>query len=357
MAEKDIVRKIVPYKNVVRDPGFNYRKDIPPVPEPILKYIKDELKKEDGDPFNWEILDKMIDDSGPILPGARVKLVWLLELAQSIQGEGLLQPIIVRESGALRDDARTYFLVAGERRYQACGILGLGSIEVKVCKGDMQELKMIRLTENVQRVNPDPYEEATAIFEYIEACRAIDPGYQDQECAKKMGKTPGYISQRLTILKKTVAEVREAAEAGEISTAHVRELSVLPPTEQKTILKDIKEKHKEGKKVSAADIKDKADLSKVKAKAEKAEKAEKAGKAPKDDKVKEAKDALAAAVEELGYKIKELRAATMRTKQEAIETLSVVGKRLKGATSERSKWELKGKMTLLEWLLRVRESF
>lgn len=63
----------------------------------------------------------------PDQPRTSFKKDEIAELAASIKRDGLLQPILVRKRG------ETYEIIAGERRYQACKLLGMETIPVRYC--------------------------------------------------------------------------------------------------------------------------------------------------------------------------------------------------------------------------------
>ena len=78
----------------------------------------------------------------------------LQELADSIRENGLIQPVTVRIVGD-----GSYQLIAGERRFRACKLLGWESIEAKVAEMDDQQAALAGLIENLQREDLDPFEE------------------------------------------------------------------------------------------------------------------------------------------------------------------------------------------------------
>jgi len=82
----------------------------------------------------------------------------LEELAESIRQQGIVQPIVVTESGADR-----FSIVAGERRWRAARRAGLSQVPVVVreLESEHQQLEMA-LVENLQRSDLNPVEEAEA---------------------------------------------------------------------------------------------------------------------------------------------------------------------------------------------------
>ena len=77
----------------------------------------------------------------------------LEELAQSIRANGVIQPILVRRTGA------TYRIIAGERRWRAAQRAGLMKVPVvvrEVPEGSEKDLLELALVENIQRENLNP---------------------------------------------------------------------------------------------------------------------------------------------------------------------------------------------------------
>lgn len=112
------------------------------------------------------------------------------ELTASIKEKGLLQPILVRPK-------QTGFeIVAGNRRMLACKKLGWKKIACHIIDVDDKTAFEISLSENLQRKNLSPIEEAEAFKAYI-----ADFGYGGvSELASRIGKSPSYITRRVRLL-------------------------------------------------------------------------------------------------------------------------------------------------------------
>lgn len=111
------------------------------------------------------------------------------ELAQSIKENGVIQPIIVRQSPVIG-----YEILAGERRYRASLLAGLTSIPAVVKQLSDQEMMVHSIIENLQRENLNPIEEARA-YESL-----VEKGFTHAEIADKMGKSRPYISNSIRLL-------------------------------------------------------------------------------------------------------------------------------------------------------------
>ena len=146
------------------------------------------------------------------------------ELAQSIKENGLIQPIIVRQSPVIG-----YEILAGERRYRASLAAGLSEVPVIIKKLSDQDMMIHSIIENLQREDLNPIEEAKAYQSLI------DKGYTHAEIADKMGKSRPYITNLVRLL--TLPDfILTEVETGKLSQAHARLLIQLPVKEQKNLL-------------------------------------------------------------------------------------------------------------------------
>ena len=149
------------------------------------------------------------------------------ELAQSIKENGLIQPIIVRQSPVIG-----YEILAGERRYRASIAAGLTEVPVIIKKLSDQDMMIHSIIENLQREDLNPIEEAKAYQSLI------DKGYTHAEIADKMGKSRPYITNLVRLLTLPNFILMEV-EKGKLSQAHARLLIQLPVKEQKNLLNRI----------------------------------------------------------------------------------------------------------------------
>jgi ParB/RepB/Spo0J family partition protein len=140
----------------------------------------------------------------------------LEELAQSIKACGLMEPLIV----VPRDDR--YMIIAGERRWRACGIAGVQEIPVRIIAADDQKVAELSLLENLQREDLNVIEIATAYR------GLLDMGLTEQEIAQKMGhKYAWLISERLSLLNLQPV-LQDCTVKGILSPAQAYQLSRLP---------------------------------------------------------------------------------------------------------------------------------
>ena len=154
--------------------------------------------------------------------------VQLNELAQSIQVNGLLQPIIVR----LNDDQK-YEIIAGERRFRAVELLNWEKIPAIVRDYSNQESAALALIENLQREDLNPIEEAQA-YQQLEQMEQLP----QKDLARKLGKSQSYVANKLRLLK-LAQPVQQAIITGTISQRHGRALLKLSAKQQEEVLAKI----------------------------------------------------------------------------------------------------------------------
>lgn len=153
----------------------------------------------------------------------------LAELSQSIQANGVLQPIIVS-----RLNEGKYRIVAGERRWRAARLAGLKEIPAVIRATDQNEPLELALIENIQREDLNPIEVATA-FQRL----ATEYRLSHEEIAERTGKERSTVTNLLRLLKLAPA-VREEVARGTISMGHARALlNVEDATEQLRICHEI----------------------------------------------------------------------------------------------------------------------
>jgi ParB family chromosome partitioning protein len=136
----------------------------------------------------------------------------LAELEHSIREFGLLQPIVVRESGP------GYQLVMGERRWRAAQRAGLELIPAIVRRTGDDILLRDALLENIHRVQLNPLEEAAAYEQLL-----VEFGVTHAELADRLGRSRPVVTNTIRLLKLPVSVQRRVA-AGVLSAGHARAL-------------------------------------------------------------------------------------------------------------------------------------
>lgn len=143
------------------------------------------------------------------------------ELAESIKHHGIAQPVLIRKKGD------QYELVAGERRYRACKLLGKDTIPAIIKEISDEDSLQIALIENLQREDISPVEEAKAFLMLLKRFN-----YTQEELASKIGKSRPAISNAIRLLDLPDEILGELA-SGKISVGHARALLALPVNGQK----------------------------------------------------------------------------------------------------------------------------
>jgi len=145
----------------------------------------------------------------------------LKELADSIKEHGVIQPIVVR---ALERDK--FEIVAGERRWRACKMLGIESIPAVIKEYTSRQLTEIALIENIQREDLNPLEEAHAYDILIK-----EFSFTQEELAKRIGKSRPFVANMLRLMQ-LEKEVQKMIEEKKISAGHARALLAVKGKEQ-----------------------------------------------------------------------------------------------------------------------------
>ncbi len=137
----------------------------------------------------------------------------LAELANSIERNGVLQPLLVRP---MTDGS--YQLVAGERRWRASRMAGLSEVPVVIKEMSDEQAMEIALIENLQREDLNPIEEAEGLQLLIERYNLTQ-----EEAAARVGRSRPAIANSLRLLG-LPKNIRDLTKTGKISAGHARAL-------------------------------------------------------------------------------------------------------------------------------------
>ena len=136
----------------------------------------------------------------------------LNELKDSIEKNGLLQPIVVKKA------VKGYYIIAGERRYRAFELLGKKEIPAIIKEMTDEEMMVFAVLENLQREDLSALEESESYKNLMDKMSLTQ-----EELANKLGKSRPYIANSLRLLK-LPTEIKIKLEQGLISAAHARTL-------------------------------------------------------------------------------------------------------------------------------------
>ena len=150
----------------------------------------------------------------------------LLELAESIKQSGVLQPICVRP----RDEG--FEIVYGERRYWAAAMANLKFIPALVRDLSDAEAEDAAITENLQREDVRPREEAAAYKRALQSGR-----HTIESLVGKFGKSEAYIRSRLKLCE-LIDALAGMLDKEEISVGVATEIAKYPADIQQEVYND-----------------------------------------------------------------------------------------------------------------------
>ena len=187
------------------------------------------------------LLENALDETGKVIeldiskihpnpwqPRRQFDFKSLEDLAASIKGKGLIQPITVRYRD--KDGDFEYELVTGERRLRAADLAGLKTVPAIVSAYDDRSMAEVALIENLQREDLNPIEECEAYQQLINQY-----GLTQEQMAAKVGKSRSYIANMLR-LADFPDEVKKLMVEGKLTTGQARPLLGLSSGEEQVQL-------------------------------------------------------------------------------------------------------------------------
>ena len=146
----------------------------------------------------------------PVQPRREFDRLALEELAQSIEANGIVQPLITRPVGD------HFELIAGERRWRAADIAGLSDVPVVVREATDAEVLEMALIENLQREDLNPIEEAQGFQNLIDIHK-----YTQEQAAARVGRSRAAVANALRLLKLD-ENVQSYVRQGRLSMGHAK---------------------------------------------------------------------------------------------------------------------------------------
>jgi ParB family chromosome partitioning protein len=165
---------------------------------------------------------------GKYQPRTRMDEGSLYELAESIRGQGVMQPILVRPvaPGESKGAQGDYEIIAGERRFRAARLAGLSVVPVLVKEVADEAAAVMSLIENIQREDLNPLEEAQGLQRLVSEFKLTH-----EQAAQAVGRSRSAASNLLRLLN--LAEpVQQMLMAGDLDMGHARALLALPSAQQ-----------------------------------------------------------------------------------------------------------------------------
>jgi ParB family chromosome partitioning protein len=165
---------------------------------------------------------------GKYQPRTRMDQASLEELARSLRAQGVIQPILARTLTKGR-----YEIIAGERRWRAAKLAGLGEVPVLIREVPDATALSTALIENIQRENLNPLEEASGIHRLINEFKMTH-----QEAADAVGRSRAATTNLLRLLHLPQA-VQALLYDGKIDMGHARALLALEGRRQEDLAKRV----------------------------------------------------------------------------------------------------------------------
>lgn len=179
-------------------------------------------------PINNDLIDLDVEsiDPGVEQPRHDFNEEKLMELARSIEVNGVIQPIVVRRVG------ERFQIIAGERRWRAAKKAALKRIPSLIRNVPEENILELSLIENIQRQELNPIEEANAYRKLQEQL-----GLTQEAVAQRVGKDRSSVANSLRLLK-LPEDVQRLVEDGKLSMGHARALLPLESADRQRALAD-----------------------------------------------------------------------------------------------------------------------
>jgi len=180
----------------------------------------------------------------PVFAMRELKKIDIDSLAASIKEHGLINPLLVRARG------KGYELISGHRRYLALQKIKAKTAPAHVIDVDDQRAFVLALTENMERKDPEPLEEANAFRRAVN-----DLKMQVKDIAKQINMSPSYVSNRMRLLD-LCPNVQDALKQGEITAGHCEHgfLRLNNKEDQEELLNKFKNAHRWNQILTVKDV-------------------------------------------------------------------------------------------------------
>lgn len=168
--------------------------------------------KDKNDDNGYSLIDINLIKSNESQPRKLFDDEKIMELAESIKSNGIIQPLILRK---YKDE---YIIVAGERRWRAAKYIGIKEIPAVIMDLTEKQILEISLIENIQREDLNSIEEAIAYKKLI-----TDFDLTQEQLSKRIGKSRVAITNTMRLLNLS-EDVQQYIIEGVISEGHGRAL-------------------------------------------------------------------------------------------------------------------------------------
>jgi len=164
-------------------------------------------------------------EANPFQPRTKFDEESLKELAESIKEIGLIQPITLRK---IADNK--YQIIAGERRFRAAQLAGMGSIPAFIRKAKDEGMLEMARVENIQREDVDAIELAMRYQRLLEELE-----FTQEDLSSRVGKKRSTIANYLRLLK-LPAVIQKGLIDKQISMGHARAIINIENPEKQTLI-------------------------------------------------------------------------------------------------------------------------
>ena len=196
---------------------------IPSVPvAPVATPVPSAVQAAESPLVELPIMDI---ERSPYQPRRDFREEELRELADSLKNNGLVQPPTVR-----RNAAGKYELIAGERRLRAAQLAGWKKIQVLVKNVDEETAAVMTTTENLQREDLNPIEEAVSYKTLQEKFNLTQA-----EVAERVGKGRATVANATRLLE-LPDEVKALVSNGLLSVGHAKVLLSVDDEKDRVLL-------------------------------------------------------------------------------------------------------------------------
>jgi ParB family chromosome partitioning protein len=178
--------------------------------EPAAGTFTDDRLSRDSNGQLWLNCDAI--DRNPYQPRQSFDEAELADLTDSIRAHGILQPLIVRQTGD------RFELVAGERRLRAAQAADWRQVPVQIRDVDNRQMAELAIVENVQRKDLNAIEKAESFDRYINEYQCTQ-----EELAARVQIDRSTVANLIRLLE-LPGDVKQMVQVGEITQGHARAL-------------------------------------------------------------------------------------------------------------------------------------
>jgi ParB family chromosome partitioning protein len=168
-----------------------------------------------GEPRNPTMLPVEMMRPSPYQPRKHFDDEAFMALVDSVKEKGVIQPLLVRKDP---NDAKSYEIVAGERRWRAAQQARLHEVPVMVRELSDRDTLEVALVENLQREDLTPLEEAEAYRRLMD-----EFGHTQEILSRAVGKSRSHVANMMRLLT-LPQKVQRMLDEGQISAGHARTL-------------------------------------------------------------------------------------------------------------------------------------